>query len=54
LEFLKEVKGPEGMSGNLNINAVSKKGAGEENLSESVLNNGTVKKIPVCFRPNSE
>ncbi|PPD97330.1 hypothetical protein GOBAR_DD05638 [Gossypium barbadense] len=33
LEFFKKVKGPEGMLGNLNDNAVSEEGAGEENLS---------------------
>ncbi|KAA3467291.1 trans-resveratrol di-O-methyltransferase-like [Gossypium australe] len=49
------------MLGNLNINTVSKEGAGEENSSDicpyepgSVLNNGTVEEIHVFFRANSE
>ncbi|PPD69930.1 hypothetical protein GOBAR_DD33188 [Gossypium barbadense] len=37
LEFLEEVKGPEGMLGNLNVNAVSEEGAGEKNLSGNCL-----------------
>ncbi len=32
LEFFEEVKGPEGMLGNLNVNTVSEEGAREDNL----------------------
>ncbi|KAA3464774.1 trans-resveratrol di-O-methyltransferase-like [Gossypium australe] len=61
LEFIEEVKGPEGMLGNLNIDAVSEEGAREENLSciylyilGNVLNNRTVEEVPVYFRANTE
>ncbi|KAA3462094.1 hypothetical protein EPI10_028616 [Gossypium australe] len=49
LVFFEEVKGPERILGNLNVNAVSEEGAGEENLSGifpctpgNILNGGTV------------